>query len=147
MKEERFKVCCAVYIIIRQENKILFLKRQNTGYMDGFYALPAGHLEDGETFFEAVIREAKEELNITIQEKDLNLVFTGNQVAPNKEYIDLFFEIKNFSGILKNNEPEKSSELDFFEFNNIKNKVIPYTAKVLTEIENKNNCFVFKTDY
>lgn len=42
MKKERFKVCCAVYMIVRQDNKILFLKRQNTGYMDGYYALPAG---------------------------------------------------------------------------------------------------------
>lgn len=146
MNKERFKVCCAVYIIIRKDNKILFLKRQNTGYMDGYYALPAGHLDEGESMIRAVTREAAEELGITVRDQDVNLIFTGNQIALNKEYIDLFFEIKQYTGNLKNNEPEKSSELAFFEFNQIEKNVIPYTAKVLKAIQNKKTFLVFETD-
>ena len=146
MKKERFKVCCAVYMIVRQDNKILFLKRQNTGYMDGYYALPAGHLDGGESITKAVIREAEEELGIVVKEQDLNLIFTGNQISPNKEYIDLFFEVNQYVGYPKNNEPEKSSEVGFFEFDKIEKNVIPYTAKVLKAIQNKKTFLIFETD-
>ena len=35
--------------------------RQNTGFMDGFYGLPSGHVELYETPVGAIIREAQEE--------------------------------------------------------------------------------------
>ncbi len=143
MAKERFKVCCAVYMIIRKDNKILFLKRQNTGYMDNLYALPAGHLEEGESITQALIREAQEEIGIVVKEENVSLVFTGNQIATDKEYLDLFFEIKDYSGILKNNEPDKASELAFYEIDEIFDKIIPYTAKVLQAIDNGRNHLVF----
>ncbi len=146
MKKKRVGLYCAVYMIIRRNEKILFLRRQNTGYMDGVYALPAGHKDGGETFVEAVIREAKEELGILTKEDDLELVFTGNQIAPDREYVDLFFEIKNFDGKIENKEPQKASELDFFDFDKIENSVIPYTAKVLRAIENKKNFLATRCD-
>ena len=37
MPKERFKVVPAVYLIIKNDNKILLSLRENTGYMDGYY--------------------------------------------------------------------------------------------------------------
>ena len=141
IKEERFKVRCAVYIILRRETKILFLRRSNTSYMNGYYALPAGHVEEGESFMQAAIREAKEEINIEVTPCDLSLVLTSNQhchVAED-EYVDLFFEVKNYKNEIKNNEPNFASELDFFTIDEIKDSIIPHTLNALYAIaENKN---------
>lgn len=52
-----------VMAIIRREGKILFVLRQNTGYADGTFCLPGGHVEPGESFSTAAMREALEEVN------------------------------------------------------------------------------------
>ena len=43
------------------KKKILLSKRKNTGYKDGEYELPGGHLEENETIQECAIRETIEE--------------------------------------------------------------------------------------
>lgn len=34
-----YKVAVAVYLILRRDDEVLLLLRQNTGYMDGHYSL------------------------------------------------------------------------------------------------------------
>jgi 8-oxo-dGTP diphosphatase len=52
------------YTLIREGDKALFVLRENTGYMDGKYSLPAGHVEAGESFIQAAIRETFEEVGL-----------------------------------------------------------------------------------
>ena len=59
--KEMFK--SAIHIIIMDNNKILLQKRKGSKLWPGYYALPAGHIDKGENQYEALIREAKEELN------------------------------------------------------------------------------------
>lgn len=49
MKRERYCLSIAVFILLRKGNQICMFKRTGTGWMDGFYSLPAGGLEEGET--------------------------------------------------------------------------------------------------
>ena len=53
-------------MIIMDNNKILLQKRKGTKLWPGYYALPAGHIDQGENQYKALIREAKEELDIEI---------------------------------------------------------------------------------
>ncbi|NQY54774.1 MAG: NUDIX domain-containing protein, partial [Campylobacteraceae bacterium] len=57
----------ASYLILIRQNKILLLRRHNTGYQDGQYSTIAGHVEEGESFSQCIIREAKEEAGITLK--------------------------------------------------------------------------------
>ena len=56
----------AVYLLIEQAGKYAFIMRSNTGWRDGYYALPAGKVEKNESFTQGAIREAAEEVGITI---------------------------------------------------------------------------------
>ena len=48
--KERFKSAITVgMILINENNEVLLQKRCNTGYMDGKYAIVAGHLEKNES--------------------------------------------------------------------------------------------------
>lgn len=75
MKKERPKLIPTAYLVLVRENKILLSRRFNTGFMDGMYSFPAGHLRDDyETLIEAVVREAREEIGVEIDVADLELV-------------------------------------------------------------------------
>lgn len=64
---EKEKFLSSVYLIIKNdEGKILLQRRAGTKLWCGFLALPAGHIDKGENAYEALLREAKEELDITI---------------------------------------------------------------------------------
>ncbi|WP_330230576.1 NUDIX domain-containing protein [Nocardia sp. NBC_00508] len=51
---------------------MLFGQRQNTGFEDGSSHLPSGHLEADESVITALIREAEEEIGISINPDDVN---------------------------------------------------------------------------
>ena len=62
---ERFKSLSAVMLLLTRKidikEQILFQKRKNTGFCDGFYDLSAsGHVDANESMKHAMCREAKE---------------------------------------------------------------------------------------
>ncbi len=61
-ERERFPV--VVHVLLECEGKVALLKRANTGFMDGYYALPGGHQEQGESISETARRELTEELGV-----------------------------------------------------------------------------------
>jgi 8-oxo-dGTP diphosphatase len=81
--KERFKLIPAVYLLLRQDDEVLLLRRANTGYQDGKYSLIAGHLDGDELATEGMIREAKEEAGITIVKEDLKFVHLAHRLTRN----------------------------------------------------------------
>lgn len=47
--KEKFKYIGSSYLVLIKNNEILLLRRYNTGFMDGNYGLPAGHLDGNDT--------------------------------------------------------------------------------------------------
>ena len=128
----------SVHIILINDNKILFQKRKGTKLWPGYYALPAGHIDEGETQYDALIREAKEELGIEINLNDVinNYVvlrrnffeIDGKTLEP---YIDYYFEIKKYKGIPKIIEEDKCDELLWADINNLPEPFINYEGVFL----------------
>ena len=137
----RRNICVpSTYLIIKSDDKIILLKRKNTGYADGYYSFVAGHVEKGESFTMCIIREAREEAGIEINEDDLNLVhimYRKDKNNKENERIDFFYEINKWKGSIVNLEPEKCSELKWFSKSNLPKNTIPYIRKTLVNIENK----------
>lgn len=113
LHEERFMTRVAVYLIVVKDNQILLALRKNTGFADGLYSLPSGHLEKDETIAHAMIREAQEEIGIRINPEDLKLVHVM-QHKSHFYYIDFYFRCDHFQGNPLNCEPEKCGEVKFF---------------------------------
>lgn len=97
---EKEKFMSSIYLIIKNERKqILLQRRQGTKLWPGFLALPAGHIDEGENAYDAIIREAKEELGIEISIDNIIDTFVVNR--RNKSllpYYDVYFEINNYIG-------------------------------------------------
>jgi 8-oxo-dGTP pyrophosphatase MutT (NUDIX family) len=141
----RHAIIPAVYLLLQKEEKILLLRRYNTGYLDGNYSLIAGHLNGGEPLTKAVIREAYEEVGITIDEQKLRLIHvihTKSEIPDSvaDERVDFYFTVDEYSGVVQNNEPDKCDELVWVSLNNLPVNIVPRVKKALTEI-NQNNFF------
>jgi mutator protein MutT len=131
MKKERFKLTAAVYLVLIRENKILLLRRCNTGYFDGYYSFPAGHVEKEETLTKALIREAREEIGIILDPTDLKLIHVMNRRIPNDERLDFFFTTEKWKGEPRIMEADKCNDLSWFGLNNLPKNTIPYIKQAI----------------
>lgn len=137
--KERYKFIGAVYLILIKENKILLLKRANTGYEDGNYSLVARHMDGNETIKQAMIREANEEAGIIIDENDIEIAaFLHRKTDP--ERFDFFLKCDKWSGEVTNMEPDKCSELIWYDINNLPENIVSCVKKA---IENYQNNILF----
>ena len=133
----RNKAVPAVYILLEQDGKVLLGKRCNTGYQDGNYQVPAGHVEEGELPTEAIIREAKEEVNVDLTLNDLELVHIGYRPKhdPSGDRIDLFFKAKKWTGEVKNMERDKCEDLNWFSWDNLPENMVFHVGEAFKCIQ------------
>lgn len=118
------------YLILKHQGQVLLHLRKNTGYCDGQYGLVSGHVEEGESAVEGLIREAKEEAGILIHPHDLRFVHCLHRQT-NRLNIDLFFECSRWEKEITNKEPEKCEALEFFAFKQLPPNTIDYVKNTL----------------
>jgi 8-oxo-dGTP diphosphatase len=126
----RFTLKSAVHLFLLKDEKILLLRRYNTGYEDGNYSVPAGHLEGGETVKAAMIREAREEIGVEIALDDLKVVGVMHRLS-NDERVDFFLMATNWQGEIENCEPQRCDQLDWFPLEGLPENLIPYVHQAI----------------
>lgn len=104
----------SVYTILRRDNKIAFVLRHNTDYMNGKYSLPAGHAEGDEAYTRAAAREALEEAGVHVDPAKVRHVHTMQRHQGDHIRVDIFFEADSWEGEPYNAEPQSHSELVWF---------------------------------
>lgn len=126
----------ASYLLLQRGNRILLSLRQNTGYHDGDFSLIAGHVEAGETFSEAIRREAKEEAGIILLPQFLRVVHVMHRHSQwdGSERVDVFFATKKWNGHLANLEPDKCRALQWFATNQLPPNLVDCVRHTLTAI-------------
>ena len=127
---ERHKLKVAVYLILIKDDSILLARRFDTGWQDGNYSLPAGHLDPNEIIAEALIRETNEEIGILLKAEDIRLVHTMHRM---NIYIDFFFVADAWSGEPQNKEPEKCDEVGWFPISDLPKNMVPSVRFALDE--------------
>lgn len=142
MSKERFKLIVDVHLLLIKDGKIVLLKRANTGYEDGKYGLIAGHADGDETATEAMVREAREEAGIEINLQDLEFKLVMHRKT-DREQVGFFFTARQYGGEPRNAEPEKCSELDWFDINNLPENIIPYIRKSIELLNSGVNYYEF----
>ncbi len=126
----------ASYAVLTKDGAVLLQHRAQTGWMDGHWGLPAGHIEETEGVGEALRREVKEETNIELSDSDIKLVHVMHRVSVDRVYFDFFFTAQTWKGELRNTEPLKHDELTWFPLHAPPETIIPYIKRALERIEN-----------
>jgi len=138
MTKERFKIIPSVYLILmKRDGKILLSRRYNTGFHDGEYSLPSGHLNGNETLVQAMIRETKEEIGVKLSPEDLKLIHVMHRKEPNEERVDFFFTAEKWIGVPRIVEPHRCDDLRWFDTDNLPNNVIPFIKQAINSFTNK----------
>ena len=122
----RHQVSVASYAILLQEDKVLLMKRANTGYFDGYYSLPSGHIEVNEFPDQAVIRETKEEIGVDIIDPRFVMVMYTDD-----NYACFFFEVAKWDGEITNCEADKCDDLAWFAMDQLPENLTPEVKSAL----------------
>ena len=140
MTHSRFVVVPAAYVYLVRDQpggpEVLLQLRQNTGYKDGHWAAAAaGHVERGETAYEAARREAREELGI--DHLELRFEFTMQRTRRDlaiDERVDFFFTAPSWSGEPRIMEPRKCAELRWCPLDALPEPMVPHEAYALRSL-------------
>jgi len=140
----RFRVVPAAYVVLRRihqgREQVLLQLRDGTGFMDGHWAAAAaGHVEAGESVFDAAVREASEELGIDVERRHLRplcvLHRTSAPHGPVDERVDFFFECREWEGEPIRREPDRSAALRWFDLTALPDPVVPHELQVLAGLQ------------
>jgi ADP-ribose pyrophosphatase YjhB (NUDIX family) len=129
---KNFPYVGASYLFLIKDNKILLQRRFQTGFQDGNYGVPSGHLDGGETAKEGCVREIKEEIGIDLKVEDLDVVHVMFRKATDDERIDFFMTASSYGGEVRNCEPHKCDDLSWFPLDDLPENVVDY-VKVAIE--------------
>ena len=136
MTHSRFVVVPAAYVYLVRDRpggrEVLLQLRQNTGH---WAAAAAGHVERGETAYEAARREAREELGI--DHLELRFEFTMQRTRRDlaiDERVDFFFTAPSWTGEPRIMEPQKCAELRWCALDDLPDPVVPHEASALASL-------------
>jgi 8-oxo-dGTP diphosphatase len=138
---DTFAVVPAAYVLFLRRvgaaDRILLQLRHNTGYMDGFWATAAaGHIERGESVFQAAAREASEELGVADLELTPLCAMHRTQVgaAPIGERVDYFLLATSWSNEPRIVEADRCADLQWFPVDDLPAPVVPHELEVIERL-------------
>ncbi|MCI6846343.1 MAG: 8-oxo-dGTP diphosphatase [Erysipelotrichaceae bacterium] len=109
-----FTNMCLVY----KDNKILVQERTKSDWPG--ITLPGGHVEKGENFYDAIIREVKEETGLTLLKPVLCGIEEYKQTKDEDRYVILFYKCNEFEGELKSSDEGEIYWLDRDKLDSVK---------------------------
>lgn len=134
MEKSHYRSLVAVYAMVTNDrNEILLSRRANTGYRDGSYDMPAGHLEEGETLRQAAVRELKEETGLDADVDAMEFIEIMHRLADDRVYIDVYFRVRTWQGEASIQEPDKCDDLAWFPMNSLPEMMVPHQKQTLLD--------------
>jgi len=124
----------SVFLFLRKQNQILMIKRAHTGWMDGYWSVPAGAIDGNETILDAVIREAHEEVGIGVDPADVSLDHTMHCFTHGEEWLGQYFVAPKWENEPSIKEPEKHNDIRWVNIDELPKNTIPYVEQAIRQI-------------
>ncbi|MFD9126548.1 NUDIX domain-containing protein [Kitasatospora sp. NPDC059571] len=119
-------------LLYREDGRVLLGLRSGTRWADGYWSVPAGHLQGEETVPEAAVREAREELGIGIDPADLvHAVTVDYREGSALRALTAFLTARRWTGTPSNLEPGLCRRLGWFPPDRLPRPVTPISAAAI----------------
>ncbi|ADG75137.1 NUDIX hydrolase [Cellulomonas flavigena DSM 20109] len=135
----RSLLVAAAYVVLRRPgpdgDEVLLQRRAGTGYMDGRWAVVAGHVDPGESVHEAAVREASEEAGVRVDPVALRPVTALHRFERGgpavEQRLDVFFEVTAWDGEPALREADRADAMGWFPLHLLPEPVVPHERMVL----------------
>lgn len=119
--------------IFNEENEFILIKRKNDPFK-GYWALPGGFVDYGETTEHAAIREAKEETSIDVELVRLFNVYSDPNRDPRRHTVSVFYLARgNFDDA---NADDDAEDIGVFSFDELDDLDIAFDHRmILSEVK------------
>ena len=125
------------HTMLISQGSVFLLRRHKTGVLDGWYSLPGGHMELGETTTLCAARECCEEAGVEVENLELRRIhsylFRGDQG------LNFIFSSKNWSGSPRIAEPEVFDDGGFFLLHELPSKTLPWVKDAVDAYRKNQN--------
>lgn len=130
---EGLRPMVGVGVLIKNHEEKILLGLRTASHGAGEWSFPGGHLEFGETLFEAAKRETREETGLEIRQCELISVCDEMRYikTDNKHYLNLGVLGTDVHGELRVLEPEKCQEWKWFDQDDVPSNLFEATALTL----------------
>jgi 8-oxo-dGTP diphosphatase len=132
------KVGVGFGVMILKDNKVLLGKRHEDPnkadselHGEGTWTMPGGKIHFGEAFEQAAAREVMEETGIKVNEDKLKFISLANDKVRDAHFVTIGFLCEDFEGEAKVMEPDEITKWQWFDLNNLPEKVFFPSDKVL----------------
>jgi 8-oxo-dGTP diphosphatase len=123
-----------VHMFFLRAKEILLIRRYQTGYMDGHYSVPAGHLDGKEPLRLAAVREAREEVGVELDPADIRFAGVFHR-SEGDERVDFFVHVLRWKGEPVNAEPGKCDEIRWTDVDGLPENTIPYIRRAIENFQ------------
>lgn len=126
---ERYRALAAASVAIYDGlGHVLMLQRgPNSIYGAGLWALPAGHIEEGESLQACAVREVREEVGLTVQPQHLRLTDVhSSRDSSGLHRLSFLFRTDQWIGKETLCEPEAHSNLMWFPIDALPVDMVPH---------------------
>ena len=132
---EKFKPYAASLTLLVRDNRVLLIRRANTGWLDGYYTVPSGHVNEGESASVAAARETHEEVGLQVDPVDLSMVHSmyRKSAEDGKIYVDFFFMTTKWDGEPVNCELDKCDDIAWFDMNQLPENTAPHLQEAIAK--------------
>jgi len=121
------KFVIGVAMLLEQNMTILLGKRSAGNFGAGLWEFPSGRLESGETPFEGVIREGREELNLDLTPIQIIDAYTFKREEDDLMLLNI---LCNFEGVLR--KSDEHDELKWVKLEEVDN-YFRYESQIATK--------------
>ena len=130
-------ICACGCLIFNDKGQVLLQRRSD----DELWGNPGGSMELGETIYDTLKREIKEEVGIDLENDNLDIfnIYSGegqHHIYPNNDeayFVNIIFKTNSYTGIIKNDN--ESLELKFFDIDKLPTNITRPFENVKKDLE------------
>ncbi len=119
-----------VHVLCERDGRLLLMRRAGTGFFDGLYSLPGGHVEAGESVRMAAQRELREETGLEVAREALQFLGVVHRLSDTNR-IDFFVRAERFTGEPRIIEPDKCDRLEWHDPRLLPEETVAYVRAAL----------------